>query len=224
MFPCHRAVRFRLRHRRIVRFPHLCCRRVRPDFLRRHNGQRPCRRLPVGGAGQDVLQPEQRVIGHVQAEHLALELQQHLLVPLALGHPHGEHVVDRVGPAVVRVETPPDREKRQRGGTGSGVVISPDGLVLTNSHVVDGARDGVLVTDRDGRVTDTRVLEGNAEFREAALSAAANWLFEPARRRGEARTDRAAAMPCSKAGDFTPYTPAPPLAKPAGARRRSGRN
>ena len=45
-------------------------------------------------------------------------------------------VVDRVGPAVVRVETPPDREKRQRGGTGSGVVISPDGLVLTNSHVV----------------------------------------------------------------------------------------
>ena len=48
-------------------------------------------------------------------------------------------VVDRVGPAVVRVETPPDREKRQRGGTGSGVVISPDGLVLTNSHVVQGA-------------------------------------------------------------------------------------
>ena len=27
-------------------------------------------------------------------------------------------VVDRVGPAVVRVETRPDREKRQRGGTG----------------------------------------------------------------------------------------------------------
>ena len=51
-------------------------------------------------------------------------------------------VVDRVGPAVVRVETPPDREKRQRGGTGSGVVISPDGLVLTNSHVVQGASSG----------------------------------------------------------------------------------
>src|SRR5262249_27116325 len=45
-------------------------------------------------------------------------------------------VVDKVGPAVVRVETPPDRDKGQRGGTGSGVVISPDGLVLTNSHVV----------------------------------------------------------------------------------------
>ena len=48
-------------------------------------------------------------------------------------------VVDKVGPAVVRVETPPDSDKRQRGGTGSGVVISPDGLVLTNSHVVQGA-------------------------------------------------------------------------------------
>ena len=44
-------------------------------------------------------------------------------------------VVDRVGPAVVRVETPPDREKRQRGGTGSGVVISPDGCGSSRTSV-----------------------------------------------------------------------------------------
>ena len=38
-------------------------------------------------------------------------------------------VTERVGPAVVRVETvstTPD--KRERGGLGSGIVISPDGL------------------------------------------------------------------------------------------------
>src|SRR5262245_9801318 len=66
-------------------------------------------------------------------------------------------VVDRVGPAVVRVETPPDREKRQRGGTGSGVVISPDGLVLTNSHVVQGAPAVSLV------LPDTRTVRAREQ-------------------------------------------------------------
>ena len=49
-------------------------------------------------------------------------------------------VADRVGPAVVRVERPAENGRGRRA-SGSGVVISPDGLVLTNSHVVDGARE-----------------------------------------------------------------------------------
>ena len=48
-------------------------------------------------------------------------------------------VVDRVGPAVVRVERLPDGNGQGGGGVGSGVVIAGDGLVLTNSHVVGGA-------------------------------------------------------------------------------------
>jgi S1-C subfamily serine protease len=58
-------------------------------------------------------------------------------------------VVDAVGPAVVRVET--------RGGAGSGVIIAPDGLVLTNSHVVQGRREARLVAP-DGRTIEARVL------------------------------------------------------------------
>lgn len=47
-------------------------------------------------------------------------------------------VVDRVGPAVARVES--FAAGRRHGGIGSGVVIAGDGLVLTNSHVVAGAK------------------------------------------------------------------------------------
>ena len=64
-------------------------------------------------------------------------------------------VADTVGPAVVRVET--RGAAGRSGGVGSGVVIAPDGLVLTNSHVVQGAKE-VRLADAEGRVMDARTL------------------------------------------------------------------
>src|SRR5258708_11984725 len=56
-------------------------------------------------------------------------------------------VTERVGPAVVRVETGSTAPgARGRGGLGSGIVISPDGLVLPNNHVV---RSSKPITPRD---------------------------------------------------------------------------
>jgi S1-C subfamily serine protease len=66
-------------------------------------------------------------------------------------------VAEAVGPAVVRVDTRERDGKSGRGGTGSGVVISPDGLVLTNAHVVNGARV-IRLSDTEGRTTDARLL------------------------------------------------------------------
>jgi S1-C subfamily serine protease len=90
--------------------------------------------------------------------------------------------VRKVGPAVVRIdasrevssllpenfknplfkrffgsETPSsDTEKIERG-TGSGFIISADGRLITNAHVVDGS-DFVRVTLKDGRTYDGKVL------------------------------------------------------------------
>jgi S1-C subfamily serine protease len=60
--------------------------------------------------------------------------------------------VDRVGPAVSRIE-----RTAGRGGHGSGFVISPDGLIVTNYHVVE-ADKAVRVAMPDGFAGEGRVL------------------------------------------------------------------
>jgi len=92
--------------------------------------------------------------------------------------------VERVGPAVVRIdsarsvsssknmpdafrnpffkrffgnETPAPSEPRVERGTGSGFIISSDGRLITNAHVIAGS-DTVKVTLKDGRTFDGRVV------------------------------------------------------------------
>ncbi|MDJ0681258.1 MAG: HhoA/HhoB/HtrA family serine endopeptidase [Xenococcaceae cyanobacterium MO_167.B52] len=47
--------------------------------------------------------------------------------------------------------------KQVQQGTGSGFIVSSDGLILTNAHVIDGA-DQVTVTLKDGRTLEGEVL------------------------------------------------------------------
>ena len=79
-------------------------------------------------------------------------------------------VVDMVGPAVIAVSGQDDGARGggpSRGGSGSGVVISPDGFALTNSHVI-GGRSTVKVVTHDGDRLDA-VVVGDDSATDLAL-------------------------------------------------------
>jgi len=60
------------------------------------------------------------------------------------------------GPSVVHVGARLGGRGRPREGGGSGFVLTPDGFVLTNQHVVGGARE-IQVTLADGSVWPARI-------------------------------------------------------------------
>jgi Do/DeqQ family serine protease len=59
-------------------------------------------------------------------------------------------------------------QERREGGLGSGVIVRPDGYILTNHHVVDGA-DAVKVELKDGRTFDAKVVGSDSPSDLAVL-------------------------------------------------------
>lgn len=79
-------------------------------------------------------------------------------------------VVDRVSPAVVHVQVRSVRKGRVGQGSGSGVVVSPDGLVLTNNHVIDGAQS-ISLSQGDGQRFGARLVGRDPDTDLAVLRA-----------------------------------------------------
>ncbi|MFL5122414.1 MAG: trypsin-like peptidase domain-containing protein, partial [Microvirga sp.] len=62
----------------------------------------------------------------------------------------------------------PRQRREVRQGVGSGFLISADGYVVTNNHVVDGAKT-VQVTTDDGRTLDAKVIGADSKTDVALL-------------------------------------------------------
>jgi serine protease Do len=62
----------------------------------------------------------------------------------------------------------PSPEEQARTSLGSGFIISPDGYILTNTHVVDGA-DSVTVRLQDRRVLTAKVVGSDPQYDIALL-------------------------------------------------------
>ena len=95
-------------------------------------------------------------------------------------------VVDRVGPAVVRLAVrngDPTRSGQSRDGSGSGVIVAPDGLILTNSHVA-GTASRIEVTTADGQDLHARLVGDDPDTDLALI-----------------RIDEPATLPSARLGD-----------------------
>ena len=85
------------------------------------------------------------------------------------------NVVDKAGPAVVSLEV------RARGpaGAGSGFVVTPDGYVMTNSHVVQNARQ-IRVRTPAGEIVEGQVMGDDPATDLALIRVDAAALASPA--------------------------------------------
>ena len=70
------------------------------------------------------------------------------------------------------------QEKRESGSLGSGFVISKDGYVVTNNHVIDGA-DEIYVKFSNGREYRTKLVGTSPEVDIAVLKIDSNETFKP---------------------------------------------
>jgi S1-C subfamily serine protease len=98
-------------------------------------------------------------------------------------------VVDQVSPSVAHLAVEAQRGGRTARGTGSGVVVSPDGLILTNNHVVAGA-EAIRVTLPDSRSFRARLLGRDADTDLAVLRGETMETL-PAARLGDSKAVRA---------------------------------
>lgn len=87
-------------------------------------------------------------------------------------------IVERTLPAVARIVTSGPLPRAKTAGEGAGVVVSADGYLLTNRHVVDGAAT-ITVQLSDDRELPARLVADDAPTDLAVLKieASIQWFI-----------------------------------------------
>lgn len=81
-------------------------------------------------------------------------------------------VAEKVGPSVVSIVTSVNSQSifgtSTRSGSGTGIIVSKDGYIMTNNHVIEGAKN-VSVVDSDGRKYDNATVLGRDPLNDIAF-------------------------------------------------------
>jgi S1-C subfamily serine protease len=95
------------------------------------------------------------------------------------------HAVEAISPSVLHLQAqfPAARRRAERSGSGSGFLFTPDGFILTNSHVVRGAV-GLVATFADGTAAAAELVGDDPET-DLAVVRVARDLSVPAAALGD---------------------------------------
>jgi S1-C subfamily serine protease len=93
-----------------------------------------------------------------------------------------QSILAKVEPAVVAIRTgsaasdlfgggssSDSGDSGDQGGAGSGFVVSPDGVIVTNNHVIEGANGKIEVAFTDGTLKKAKVLGHSSDYDLAVL-------------------------------------------------------
>jgi S1-C subfamily serine protease len=97
----------------------------------------------------------------------------------AIAEPHDiQGILQKVEPAVVAITTggAVSGNQNESGGAGTGFVISSDGVIVTNNHVVEGANGEIQVSFTDGTSKAAKVVGRSTDSDLAVLKVDATGL------------------------------------------------
>ncbi len=127
--------------------------------------------VPVGAAAQQAPESFAPLVKAEKATVVNISTRQ--VIKVRPASPFGDPQMDEFFYRFFGGQMPQREQVRQ--SLGSGFVISPDGYILTNNHVIDKARD-IRVAFHDGKVLEAKLVGRSPEIDVALIKVEASGL------------------------------------------------